>query len=505
MSSPLTHIHGGKLYDPVQQCDGSPCDLWLQDGQVIAPPGDPQLRASAKQIDATGCVIMPGGVEMHSHIASLAVNTARRLQSAAGYHDVVPTAPVTSALYAALGYTTAIEPAVPPGGAELAHLQLDTMTQLDTGLLLLVGNHEGVITHLRQRDRPAALALLRQLIQQHRAYGLKAVNPAAVALWRREPTLHHVDDIDQTVPDTGLSPRAMLELLTEAQEELCLPHPIHIHGPCLGEPGNVDITATMLRALAGRRCHLAHLQYYCYGKNRRGSFRTSVEPLLEHLRDHREVTADLGLVAFGPAFTATADLPLEHALYRAVGKPSTPAVFHESGNEDCFGLMPLVHSPRSASHSLQWATGLELALKADDLWQFALTIDHPNGGSFLNYPLLIAQLMSKPRRDEQLAQAHKAARTECDLGNIGREMTLYDIAILTRAAPAKALGLQQRKGHLGVGADADVTIYRDEPGDPQAMFTRPRLVLKGGIAVVKDGELVQDQRCPAPTRLTHAV
>ena len=43
---------------------------------------------------------------------------------------------------------------------------------------------------------------------------------------------------------------------------------------------------------------------------------------------------------------------------------------------------------------------------------------------------------------------------------------------------ARALGLSQ-KGHLGVGADADVTIYNQNP-DGELMFRYPRYVIKGG-------------------------
>jgi len=38
------------------------------------------------------------------------------------------------------------------------------------------------------------------------------------------------------------------------------------------------------------------------------------------------------------------------------------------------------------------------------------------------------------------------------------------VAILTSAGPARALGLKQ-KGHLGVGADGDITIYSEKPND----------------------------------------
>ena len=44
------------------------------------------------------------------------------------------------------------------------------------------------------------------------------------------------------------------------------------------------------------------------------------------------------------------------------------------------------------------------------------------------------------------------------------------------------------KVHLGVGADADVTVY-SENADREEMFSRPRYVIKGGKLIVEDGEL----------------
>ena len=58
------------------------------------------------------------------------------------------------------------------------------------------------------------------------------------------------------------------------------------------------------------------------------------------------------------------------------------------------------------------------------------------------------------------------------------------------------LGLRN-KGHLGVGADADVTVYaRGE--DMAATFATPRYVVKSGELVVEEGQLRQ---APAGRRL----
>ena len=73
------------------------------------------------------------------------------------------------------------------------------------------------------------------------------------------------------------------------------------------------------------------------------------------------------------------------------------------------------------------------------------------------------------------------------LPSIRREYSLNEIATMTRAAPARLLGLRDR-GHLGAGAIADVAVYAEEP-DKARMFRRAALVLKDGEVVVRDGDV----------------
>jgi formylmethanofuran dehydrogenase subunit A len=150
--------------------------------------------------------------------------------------------------------------------------------------------------------------------------------------------------------------------------------------------------------------------------------------------------------------------------------------------------VPYTYRAGNYVHALQWGIGLELFLLGKDPWQVMLSTDHPNGGSFLSYPKLIRLLMDRAFREDQLSRANQRAirRTALPDG-LNREYTLNEIAIITRAAPARRLGLRD-KGHLGVGADADVTIYHDR-ADREEMFATPRYVIKGGEVAVEDGEL----------------
>ncbi len=54
-------------------------DLWVRDGKIVPNPQDADAQGCLT-LDATGMVIMPGGVDMHCHIAGPKVNAARKMR-----------------------------------------------------------------------------------------------------------------------------------------------------------------------------------------------------------------------------------------------------------------------------------------------------------------------------------------------------------------------------------------------------------------------------------------
>lgn len=78
------------------------------------------------------------------------------------------------------------------------------------------------------------------------------------------------------------------------------------------------------------------------------------------------------------------------------------------------------------------------------------------------------------------------------------DLSLYQAIEKMTAMPAKRLNLRS-KGHLGVGADADVTIFDFETIQDRATFAEPALAPVGieyvfidGEMVLKDGEILND-------------
>jgi formylmethanofuran dehydrogenase subunit A len=152
------------------------------------------------------------------------------------------------------------------------------------------------------------------------------------------------------------------------------------------------------------------------------------------------------------------------------------------------GVVPMRYEDKQYVHSLQWTIGLELMLLIDDPWRVFLTTDHPNGGPFTSYPHLLRLLMDRSFRKSMLDTIHPRAAENSLLRELEREYTLDEVAIITRAAPARILGLHDR-GTLSPGAIADVAVYT-ERDNWEATFKNASLVMKQGTEIIRDGAQV---------------
>lgn len=492
-------ITGARVYDPANGVDGEVRDICIRDGRIVE-----SLPEETGTLDAGGLVAMPGGVDIHSHIAGPTVNLSRKLQPEdhrddperargglrSGAGGTVPSTWATGYRYAALGYTTAFEAAVAPFGARSAHRELRATPIIDKGLYVLMGNNEYLMRSIASGGGDRVRDFAAWLLGATQAYAIKIVNPGGVAAWKARRA--NVDRLDREVEGFGITPRAILEALVDVAIELELPHPAHIHCNNLGVAGNASTTLETLRALDGRRAHLTHIQFHCYGGEPGGRPTSRARDVIEYVNEHPEISVDVGQVMFGPATVMTADGPLGYLLHQLSGRKWINVdVELETG---C-GIVPYEYRDRRLVHALQWAIGLEIFLLADDPWRVVLSTDHPNGASFLSYPRIIRLLMDRAFRDERIAAVDPRALEGTVLADgIDREYSLYEIAIITRAAPARLLGLQERKGHLGPGADADVTLYEEIPEDREAMFRAPRYVLKSGQVIVEESEIRAHRR-----------
>jgi formylmethanofuran dehydrogenase subunit A len=487
----MLRITGGKVYDPANGVHGEVRDVCVSDGRVVA------AVEGGRTIDATGMIVFPGGVDVHTHVAGAALNFARGLipeqhrnahpivrdhVRRAGLGGTTPTTFATGYVYAGMGWTTVNEAAVPILSAKHTHEELRDTPIVDKTCLVLMANNEILLDLLEAGEYERARHVAAWQVWAAKAYGVKAVNPGGVEAWKwgkDAKTLH------EPVPGYNtVTPAKIVAGLARIIDDLGLPHPLHLHCNNLGAPGNFATTLETMKVLEGGRAHLAHLQYHAYGGDDWTTFRSESAEIADYFNAHPNLTTDAGAVLFGNTVTVTADGPWQHLLYQLTGRKWGNL---DVENETGCGVVPYVYKEKNTVNAVQWAVGLELLLLINDPWRVFLTTDHPNGAAFWRYPEIIRLLMDAGFRKEQLAKLPPRVLKRIVLPELTREYTLSEIAIISSAGPARALGLTQ-KGHIGVGADADIAIYNGD-GDVTRMFAYPRYVIKGGEVIIEEGEL----------------
>src|SRR5437762_243974 len=487
----MLRITGGKVYDPVHGVNGEIKDVCICDGRIVAEV------EGGRTIDATGLIVFPGGVDVHTHVAGAALNFARAMipedhrrnapfirteVRRGGIGGATPTTYITGYLYAGLGYTTVNEAAVPVLSARHTHEELRDTPIVDKSCCVLMANNEILLDLIEQGELERARHVTAWNIWAAKAYGVKAVNPGGVAAWKWGKD---AKGLFEPVPGySKLTPAMIISALAGIVDGLRLPHPLHLHCNNLGAPGNFNTTLETMKLLEGHRAHLAHLQYHAYGGDDWFTMRSESVRVAAEFNARTNLTTDAGAVLFGNTVTITADGPWQHLLYKLTGRKWGNI---DVENETGCGVVPYVYKEKNLVNAVQWAVGLELLLLINDPWRVYLTTDHPNGAAFWRYPEIIQLLMDADFRKEQLKKLAPAALKRIVLPELNRCYSLYEIAIITSAGPARALGLAQ-KGHLGVGADADVTIYNENP-DGELMFRYPRYVVKSGAIVVEEGDI----------------
>jgi formylmethanofuran dehydrogenase subunit A len=492
----LMRLAGGRIIDPAHGVDGQVRDLYVRDGRIIDAPED---AATAQSIDVSGRIVMAGAIDLHTHIGGGKVNLARLLlpedhrrsrdprseltRSSCGH--AAPGTLSTGYHYAQMGYTACFEPAMLPINARQTHLELGDTPIVDKGCYAMLGNDDFFLRMLAGKQPQSRINdYVAWVMDCTQSIAIKVVNPGGISAFKFNQRRL---DVDELHTHYRVTPRQVLQALTRAVHELGVPHGLHVHGCNLGVPGNVDTTLATMDAAEGLPIHLTHIQFHSYGTEGDRKFSSGAARIAEAINARSNVSADVGQIMFGQTVTASGDNMMQYR-NADLGSPRKAVIMDIECDAGC-GVVPFRYRDQSFVNALQWAIGLEIFLSVHDPWRIFLTTDHPNGAPFTTYPHLIRLLTDRPFRNDMFEKINPDARAASILGSLQREYSLYEIAIMTRAGPARTLGLSDR-GHLAAGAAADIVVYRDD-ADRERMFTTPEYVFKDGELVVRDGKLVK--------------
>ena len=501
-------IKNAFVIDPISGIKGEVMDIAINNGKIVeeAPPG-------AEIIDAAGCLTLPGGIDSHSHVCGTKVNfgrymspedmragrTARKgvMHVTSGYS--VPTTFGNSYRYSTMGYTTILEGAMAPLEARHTHEEFNATPHQDMLANTLFDGNWSIMEAVQEKDTRRAAAVVAWVLAAAKGFAIKLTNPGGTEAWGWGEDVHSVHD---PVPKFGVTPAEIISTMIRANELLNLPHSVHLHCNNLGVPGNyrttldtIDLAPDLNRER--QSLYLTHVQFHSYGGSTWRDICSKSEDITRAVNNRPQVVMDMGQIMFGRTTTMTADGPMEFKLYMLHhNKWSNHDVELETGS----GIIPVYYGRKSLVNCVMWSIGLELALLTRNPWQCLLSTDSPNGAPFVKYPEIIALLMSRRFRENERRMIDPRTEHFVPLFAIERELDWYEIAVMTRAAQAKALGITRiGKGYLAPGAEADVAIFpiRPDQVDPSvdyqqvmAGFSRTRFTIKRGRVVARDGEVV---------------
>ena len=105
-----------------------------------------------------------------------------------------------------MGFTTVVEPAVTPHHALHAHLELADTPIIDKAMLTVLGNDDFLLSMLRDRETPTAIARLRRRdARRHaRVSASRCINAGGAAAFKENARAFSLDDV---VPDYGVTSR----------------------------------------------------------------------------------------------------------------------------------------------------------------------------------------------------------------------------------------------------------------------------------------------------------
>ncbi|MEM3668444.1 MAG: formylmethanofuran dehydrogenase subunit A, partial [Candidatus Bathyarchaeia archaeon] len=315
-------IKNGFVYDPLNGVNGEKIDIAIKDGKIV----DKVNERKARKIDASGMVVMPGGVDIHSHIAGSKVNAGRLLRPEDHFKDFEPKTPVTRSgvgysipstfttgyRYARMGYTTVMDPAMPPLEAKHTHEEFNDTPIIDKASYPLLGDWWFVLEYLREGKIEECARHVAWMLNATKGYAIKLVNPGGLEAWGFG---HNVHGLDDQVPYFCITPREIIRGLSKVNRLLNLPHTIHVHTNNLGKPGNYVTALETMKcvedlALENKPViHITHCQFSAFKGDDWRTFESGAEEIANYVNAHSHVTMDMGQVIFTDTTTMTADGP----------------------------------------------------------------------------------------------------------------------------------------------------------------------------------------------------
>jgi len=495
-------IKNGLVYDPLNQIEGEKKDILVESGRIIDKFGN---ETDIKEIDANGKTVIPSAIDIHTHIASQQVNWIRLLGSNNEKFKETwqgLTLEKIAKDYLSMGYTFILEANVFPSLAKQTIFNFHQLPVLDKGMLLNISNLWPLELEFQRGKIEDMAVFLSDLLSKTKAFGFKVYNPFECEVWNFKELR---EDLTSQGRLYNFSALDVYENVVKCVESLGLPHSAHAHIEGYeDEIGKVNLFTVLekikllnletgLGTNSNRKraqiLHLAHLNSYAVdGDN---------STLINFLNKNPNFSADLSFIGFNQINPlVTSDRRLINSMF-TMDSIDNPFKLISSAVEfegDSFVTLRSLHKDDYKACTL-WANALDLALNIQNKYQLSLSLNFPNYANITDIPEIVSWLISYKARENFMKGMNDTFLKKNALLSNEKELSFAELVCLTRANPAKILGLGSIKGNLGLHSDADINIIDINIKDINLNTEYEKLKdsLSNIDYVIKSGKIVKKQ------------
>ena len=456
-------IKNGLIFDPLNNIEGEKKDILIEDEYIVEKFSK---KSDIKEIDAKGKTVIPAALDIHTHIASQQVNWARLLGTKNSTFKKIwqgLTLEKAARDYINNGYTFILEANVFPSLSKQTIFDLNHLPVLDKGMLLNASNLWALELEFQRGKIDELSVFLSDLLQKTKAFGIKVYNPFESEEWNFKEIR---EDIKKSGRLYNFSALDVYENLTKANERLGLPHSVHAHiegyetkyakdnyAIILERINSLDLVPKLKNNSQTSRSqifHLAHASAYNIdGDNTK---------LIDIINQSNKIDIDIGFLTFNkinPLITSDRKLIENEIKFENENNILIRSAVEFEG--DSF-VKFRNFSKNNKEHCILWANGINLALNIKNKWKIQLSLNYPNYGNINDLAEVATWILSNNARMKFMENMTKNFTPDEFFTEPDNNLSFYEYIILSRASPAKSLGLGKIKGNLGICADGDINI-----------------------------------------------
>lgn len=455
-------IKNGIVFDPINKIEGEVKDILIENSKIVEKFSS---KNNIKEIDASEKTVIPAAIDTHTHVASQQVNWARLLGTKNSKFKEIwkgLTLEKIARDYISNGYTFILEANVFPSLAKQTIFNFKHLPVVDKAMLLNVSNLWPLELEFQKGKIDDMAIFLSDLLSKTKGFGFKAYNPFESENWSFNSLR---DDIAAKGRLYNFSALEVYKNLAKVNETLGLPHSLHAHiegyehlkaksnlSTILNVIISLDLEPNPQNDLQIKRSqilHLAHASAYNIdGDN---------SELIKCLETNNNIDLDLGFIGFNqinPLITSDRRL-INSMLNKNNNEKIISSAMEFEG--DSFATFRIFEKSNKSDCYL-WANAIDLALNVKNKWQLQMSTNYPNYADINDIPDIAAWLMCYEERNEFMKGMNSDFLNNTYLKGNTDFLAFNDFIIITRASPAKSLGIGSIKGNLGSKADADINI-----------------------------------------------